>query len=195
MSHQPLSDAALDQLLRTARTAHKWLDRPVTDEQIHQLYELVKFGPTTANSQPGRFVFVRSAEAKEKLRPALSSTIVDKTMAAPVVAIAAYDLKFYENLPKTFPRAPTAKDWYVAIAEQTALRNGSLSGGYMILAARAMGLDCGPMSGFKNDVVDAAFFPDGRWKSNFLCNIGYGDFSAANPRDPRLTFDEACKIV
>ena len=190
---------ALDLLFRQART-HSSLSGAVTDDQLRALYDLAKWGPTTLNSQPGRFVFVRSKEAKEKLAPALSPGNLDKTMAAPVTALIAYDAQFYDNLPRTFPHRPEANkafmgDEKATYANVTALRNSSLQGAYMIIAARALGLDCGPMSGFDNAKVDAAFFPDGRWKSNFLCNLGRGDPAKVAPRNPRLTFEEACRIV
>jgi 3-hydroxypropanoate dehydrogenase len=190
---------ALDVLFREAHSTHAFTE-PVTDEQIRALYDLLKWGPTTLNTQPGRFVFVRSKEAKEKLAPALSPGNLDKTMAAPVTAIVAYDSQFYENLPRTFPHRPEANkafmgDEKAAYANVTALRNSSLQGAYLIIAARALGLACGPMSGFDNAKVDAAFFPDGRWKSNFLCNFGRGDPTKVMPRNPRLTFEEACRIV
>ena len=190
---------ALDVLFREAHSTHAFTE-PVTDEQIRALYELMKWGPTAFNMQPGRFVFVRSKEAKEKLAPALSPANLEKTMQAPVTAIVAYDLRFYENLPKTFPHRPEANkafmgDEKLAHAERTALRNSSLQGAYMIIAARALGLDCGPMSGFDNAKVDAAFFADGRWKSNFLCNLGRADRAKVIPRNPRLTFEEACRIA
>jgi 3-hydroxypropanoate dehydrogenase len=190
---------ALDVLFREAHSTHAFTE-PVTDEQLRELYELMKWGPTTFNTQPARFVFVRSKEAKEKLAPALTPANLDKTMQAPVTAIVAYDLRFYDNLPKAFPHRPEANkafmgDEKLAHAERTALRNSSLQGAYMIIAARALGLDCGPMSGFDNAKVDAAFFPDGRWKSNFLCNLGRGDATKVIPRNPRLTFEEACRIV
>lgn len=193
-----LDDRSLDVIFRAARTQNGFLDQPVTDAQLRALYDLLKWGPTTMNSQPARFVFVRSKEAKERLRPALSPGNVDKTMAAPVTVIVAYDTRFYENLPRTFPNNPNAraafegKDAHIAT---TALRNGSLQGAYLIIAARALGLDCGPMSGFDNARVDEAFFPDGRWKSNFLCNLGRGDPAKVFPRNPRLAFEEACRIV
>jgi 3-hydroxypropanoate dehydrogenase len=159
----------------------------------------MKWGPTTMNTQPGRIVFVRSKEAKEKLKPALSPGNLDKTMAAPATAIIAHDLLFYENLPKTFPHRPEAKNGFMgedkkAGNEKVAFRNGSMQGAYFIIAARMLGLDTGPMSGFDNAKVDAAFFPDGRWKSNFLCNIGHGDASKVFQRLPRLAFEEACRI-
>jgi len=193
-----LDAKALDTIFRQART-HNAISGPVTDAQLRELYDLMKWGPTTMNTQPGRIVFVRSKEAKEKLRPALSPGNLDKTMAAPVTAIIAYDLMFYENLPKTFPHRPDAINGFKgddkkAGNEKLAFRNGSLQGAYFIIAARALGLDCGPMSGFDNAKVDAAFFPDGRWKSNFLVNIGKGDPAKVMPRNPRLTFEEACRI-
>ena len=191
-----LDDKALDTIFRQART-HNVISGPVSDAQLREVYELMKLGPTTMNTQPMRIVFVRSKEAKEKLRPALSPGNLDKTMAAPVTAIIAYDLRFYENLPRMFPNRPEAinnflGDDKLAANERTAFRNGTLQGGYFIIAARALALDCGPMSGFDNAKVDAAFFPDGRWKSNFLCNVGKGDASKLFPRNPRITFEEAC---
>jgi len=195
-----IDSIALDVLFRTARTQNGFLDRPVSDDQLRQIYDLMKWGPTTQNSQPMRIVFVRSKQAKEKLAPALSPGNLDKTMNAPVTAIVAYDTRFYEHLPRTFPNNPAAKGNYEgedkkAHVERTALRNSSLQGAYFILAARALGLDCGPMSGFDNAKVDAAFFPDGRYKSNFLINLGHGDPSKVFPRNPRLEFDESCKIL
>ena len=194
-----LDDHALDLIFREAHTPQGFLDDPVTDDKLRQVYELMKWGPTTLNSQPGRLVFVRSKAAKEKLAPALSAGNLDKTMKAQVTAIIAYDSRFYENLPKTFPNNPKAKDNFAgedkkAMVDRVALRNGSLQGAYFIIAARALGLDCGPMSGFDNAKVDAAFFPDGRWKSNFLVNVGKGDPAKIFPRNPRLSFDEACRI-
>ncbi len=193
-----LDAKALDTIFRQART-HNAISGPVTDARLRELYDLMKWGPTTMNTQPGRIVFVRSKEAKEKLRPALSPGNLDKTMAAPVTAIIAYDLMFYENLPKTFPHRPDAINGFKgddkkAGNEKAAFRNGSLQGAYFIIAARALDLDCGPMSGFDNAKVDAAFFPDGRWKSNFLVNIGKGDPAKVMPRNPRLDFEEACRI-
>jgi len=195
-----IDSKALDVLFRTARTQNGFLDRPVSDDQLRQIYDLMKWGPTTQNSQPMRIVFARSKQAKEKLAPALSPGNLDKTMKAPVTAIVAYDTRFYEHLPRTFPNNPAAKGNYEgedkrAHVERTALRNSSLQGAYFILAARAFGLDCGPMSGFDNAKVDAAFFPDGRYKSNFLINVGHGDPSKVFPRNPRLEFDESCKIL
>jgi 3-hydroxypropanoate dehydrogenase len=195
---EKLADTALDQLFRTARTFNAWLPKDVTDEQVHQLYELTKFGPTSANSSPMRVVFVKSKEAKEKLAPFLSEANRDKTMHAPVTAIVAQDQAFYEKLPQLFPHAD-AKSWFVGnqpMIDATAFRNSTLQGAYLILAARSLGLDCGPMSGFDQAGVDEAFFAGSTLKSNFLINIGYGDASRALfPRSPRLSFDEACKIV
>jgi 3-hydroxypropanoate dehydrogenase len=189
--------ATLDRIFRTARTYRTWLDRPVADETLHAVYELMKWGPTTANTCPARIVFVRSPEAKKKLKPALDAGNVVQTMAAPVTAIVAYDLEFYEQMRKLAPHADV-RSWFAGKPEAhlrtTALRNGSLQGGYLIIAARAVGLDCGPMSGFDNAKVDAAFFPDGKVESNFLCNLGYGDPAKLWPRAPRLSFAEACTI-
>ena len=196
--HAPIADAALDQLFRTARTHTAWLDIPVSDETLRQIYELMKWGPTSGNLCPARIVFVRSAAAKERLRPALAAGNVDKVMSAPATAIVAYDLKFYDRQPTLAPHNPRGRETLAAspaLAEATAFRNSSLQGGYFILAARALGLDCGPMSGFDNVKVDEEFFADGQLKSNFLCNIGYGDPSRLRPRQPRLTFDEACSII
>jgi 3-hydroxypropanoate dehydrogenase len=193
------SDAVLDTLLREARgTQNAWQDRPVEDALLHRLWDLLRWGPTSANCSPARLFFLKSRAAKERLGPALSSNNFDKTMAAPVTAIVAYDTQFYEFLPKLFPRNPAAASWFTsspAFAQETAVRNGTLQGGYLIIAARALGLDCGAMSGFKNAVVDQEFFPDGRLKSNFLCNLGYAVAGGLPPRDPRLAFDEACRIL
>ncbi|TCV92144.1 3-hydroxypropanoate dehydrogenase [Luteibacter rhizovicinus] len=194
----PLNDAALDQLFLAARTYNAWLPKEVTDEQLHRLYELAKFGPTAANSSPMRVVFVKSKEAKAKLEPALSESNKAKTMVAPVTAIVATDFEFYEKLPKLFPHAD-ARSWFVgndASIQSTGFRNGSLQGAYLIVAARALGLDCGPMSGFDNETVDKAFFAGTQIKSNFLVNIGYGDASTnLFGRLPRLDFDEAVTIA
>jgi 3-hydroxypropanoate dehydrogenase len=192
----PLPDAALDQIFRHARTFPAFQDQPVSPETLQQIYDLMKWGPTTMNTNPCRIVFVLSAAAKSKLAPALSASNVDKTMAAPATAILAYDLEFYEKLPKLFPHTD-ARSVFAGKPElirTAAFRNASMQGGYFILAARALGLDCGPMSGFDNAKVDAAFFPDGKIKSNFLCNLGYGNPTSVKPRNPRLTFDEACRI-
>jgi nitroreductase len=195
---QPLPDAALDQLFRCARTFNKFTERAVDDATLQQLYALYCWGPTSLNCQPARVVFVRSAEAKEQLKSALMTNNVDKTMAAPVTAIIAFDSAFFEHLPTQFPALPGARDMFAsnpALAAETAMRNGSLQGAYLILAARALGLDAGPMSGFASPLVDAAFFPDGRWKSNFLVNLGWGDPAGNRPRGPRLAFDEAIRIA
>jgi 3-hydroxypropanoate dehydrogenase len=165
---------------------------------LREVYDLMKWGPTSANSSPARILFLRTPEAKERLRPALSPNNLDKTMKAPVTAILAYDVKFYENLARLLPNNPAAREWFAnspQLAEVTAFRNGTLQGGYFILAARALGLDCGPMSGFDNAKVDAEFFLGTSVKSNFLCNVGYGDASKLFPRNPRLDFDEACKLL
>ncbi len=195
-----LDGKSLDVLFRTARTQNGFLDKPVTDDQLRQIHELMKWGPTTMNTQPARFVFLRAKAARERLRPALSPGNLDKTMAAPLTAIIAFDLRFYEHLPQVFPHNQNAINAFkgedkLANTERAAFRNGSLQGAYFLLAARALGLDCGPMSGFDNAKVDAEFFPDGRFKSNFLCNLGYGDPSKVMPRSPRLAFDEACKLL
>jgi 3-hydroxypropanoate dehydrogenase len=193
----PVPDAALDLLWRKARSFDDYTAQPVTDAELRALYDLAKWGPTTANSQPQRLVFVRSAEGKAKLEQALSSQNKKKVLSAPVVAILAYDMRFFEHLPKLFHN-PQARSWYETTPDQirtTALRNATLQGAYVMLAARAMGLDCGPMSGFKNDVVDAAFFPDGRFKSNFLCCIGHGNRETLPKQDYRFAFDEVCTIV
>jgi 3-hydroxypropanoate dehydrogenase len=194
-----IDDRALDQLFRTARTHNAWTDRAVTDAELIQVYDLMKWGPTSANCSPARIVFVRSSKAKEKLKPALSAGNLAKTMAAPVTAILAFDTRFYDLLPRLFPHNLDARSWFAgeekaATTAIAAFRNGTLQGGYFLLAARAVGLDCGPMSGFDNAKIDAAFFPDGRFKSNFLCNLGHGDSAGLFPRSPRLPFDETCRI-
>jgi len=193
-----LSEAALDQLFREARTFNAWLRKDVSEDQLHQLYELAKFGPTSANASPMRVVFVKSKEAKAKLAPFLSEGNRAKTMEAPVTAIIATDHAFYEHLPTLFPHAD-ARSWFVGnqpLIDATAFRNATLQGAYVLLSARALGLDCGPMSGFDQAGVDAAFFAGTTIKSNFLINIGYGDASRdLFPRSPRLSFDEACKIA
>lgn len=197
MSATALDTSALQQLFSDARTYSYFTAQPVADETLHALYEQLKFGPTSANGSPARFVFVRSPEAKEKLRPALAAGNVDKTLAAPVTVIVAHDLAFFEQLPLLSPHVD-ARSWFVgnpALAETTAFRNGSLQGAYLMLAARALGLDCGPMSGFDNATLDAAFFAGTQIKSNFLINLGYGDPARLHPRAPRLDFDTACQIV
>ncbi len=192
-----LDRASLDQLFREARTNNGWLDRPVSDEQLRGIYELMKWGPTSANSSPARLVFLRSREAKQRLVPALAPGNVDQTLQAPVAAIVAQDIEFYERLPELFPHGD-ARSWFVGnqpLIETIAFRNSSLQGAYLILAARALGLDAEPMSGFDNETVDREFFPDRRVKSNFLVNIGYGDPSKLPPRGPRLAFEEAVQIL
>jgi len=193
----PLDASALDELFRDARTQNAWTDQPITDDDLIAIFDLLKWGPTSANCSPARFVFVRSAEAKEKLRPALSAGNTAKTLAAPVTAIVAYDPKFYDQLPKLFPHVD-ARAWFVtseALAEETAFRNGTLQGGYFILAARALGIDAGPMSGFDKAKVEAAFLAEKGWKANFLINLGHGDATKLLARHPRLSFAEAAEIV
>jgi 3-hydroxypropanoate dehydrogenase len=193
-----LSETSLDQLFRNARTFNAWLLKEVSDEQLHQLYELAKFGPTSANASPMRVVFVKSKQAKAKLGQFLSEANRAKTMEAPVTAIVATDHEFYEQLPKLFPHAD-ARSWFVGnqpLIDATAFRNATLQGAYVLMAARALGLDCGPMSGYDQAGVDGAFFAGTAIKSNFLINIGYGDASRnLFPRSPRLAFDEACTIA
>ncbi len=192
-----ISQDALDQLFLKARTHNAWLDKPVPDELLKALVDVMKWGPTSANQSPARIVFVKSPEAKARLRPHLLGGNVEKTMQAPVCAIIGHDLDFYEHLPRLFPHTD-AKSWFVgneALIETSAFRNGTLQGGYFILAARALGLDCGPMSGFDNNGVDREFFAGTRIKSNFLCNLGYGDPAALFPRSPRFAFDEIAKII
>ena len=192
-----LDSHALDALFRDARTQNKWTDQPVSDAELQALYDLVKFGPTSANASPARFVFVRTTEGKEKLKPSLSAGNLDKTMAAPVTVIVAYDPKFYDELPNLFPHAD-ARSWFLgneALAQDTAFRNSTLQGGYLIMAARAIGLDCGPMSGFDKSKVDAAFFAESGWKANFLINLGHGDAAGLFARSPRLDFDQAAILA
>jgi 3-hydroxypropanoate dehydrogenase len=193
-----LDPAALDRLFLEARTQNGWLPTPVSDETLRRIYDIAKMGPTSANSCPARFVFLRTAAAKARLLPALSPGNVDKTKQAPVTAIIGYDTRFFEWMPtKLFAHRPDMADNYAkkpALAEITAFRNGTLQGAYFMLAARAVGLDVGGMSGFDNAKVDAEFFPDGRVKSNFLCNLGHGDPTKVLPRLPRLDFDEACTL-
>jgi len=195
--HAPLPESALNQLFHDARTLTAWLPQPVPAALLRQAYELARLGPTSANSSPARFVFITSPESKERLRSALAPGNVDKTMAAPVTVIVAWDAEFYEKLPALFPHADMRQHFVgnAKLAEETAFRNSSLAGGYFILAARALGLDCGPMSGFDAGKVNAEFFSDGKWKANFLCNLGYGDRSTLRPRNPRLPFEEAARIL
>jgi 3-hydroxypropanoate dehydrogenase len=193
-----VSDESLAVIFREARTYSAWLDKPIDDALLRQVYDLARLGPTSANMCPMRVVFVKSKEGKEKLKPALDAGNVAKTMSAPVTAILAMDVHFFEMLPKLFPHAD-AKAWFkdlpANVLEYTALRNSSLQGAYFMLAARSLGLDCGPMSGFDNGKVDAAFFAGTTVKSNFLCNLGHGDPSKLYPRSPRLSFEEACRMV
>lgn len=193
-----VNDEALDICFRKARTYRAWLDRPVTDESLHHLYDLMKLGPTSGNCFPIRILFLRSLQAKERLRPALAPNNVDKTMTAPVTAIVAYDLNFTEHA-KLFVENPALQERFAGLPadkkEMLALKSASLQGGYFILAARAVGLDCGPMGGFDNAKVDQEFFSGGTVKSNFLCNLGYGNPATLRPRSPRLEFDEACKLL
>jgi len=192
-----ISSDALDQLFRQARTHSAWLPTRVSVETLREVYELARMGPTSANSTPARFVFLQSEAAKARLLPALAPGNVEKTKTAPVTVIVAWDTEFYDKLPQLFPHA-NMRSYFVgnqALIDETAFRNSSLQGGYFILAARALGLDCGPMSGFDPAKVNAEFFPDGKWKANFLCNLGYGDRSKLFPRNPRLEFDEACRVL
>ncbi len=194
---ETLDDRALDVLFRKARTHNAWQNRDVPDAVLHQIYNLTKMGPTSANCSPLRIVYVKSPAAKEKLLACLDKGNIDKTKSAPVTAILAYDVQFYELLPQLFPHTD-AKSWFAgndALIQETAFRNSSIQGAYFMLAARSLGLDCGAMSGFDKKKCDAAFFPDGRFKSNFLCNIGYGDASKLFQQSPRLSFDQACKIA
>ena len=193
-----VDDAAVDILFRNARTQNGWLPTPVSDAQLRAIYDVMKWGSTSANCCPARLIFLRTPEAKARLIPALSPGNVDKTKAAPVTAIIGYDTRFYELMVKLFPHRPDMADNYknnATLAQITAFRNGTLQGAYFMLAARAVGLDIGGMSGFDNAKVDAEFFPDGRVKSNFLCNVGHGDPSKVLPRLPRLAFEEACTLL
>jgi 3-hydroxypropanoate dehydrogenase len=193
-----LDDAGLDLIFRNARTQNGWRDKPVAVETLREIYDLMKLGPTSANCTPLRIVFLTTPAAKERLMPALGPTNIEKTRAAPVTAILGYDLEFYEKLPRLFPHNQEARSWFAgkpAAIESTAFRNSSLQGAYFIIAARALGLDCGPMSGFDPAKVDAEFFPDGKVKSNFLCNLGHGDPSKVYGRSPRLMFEEACTVL
>jgi 3-hydroxypropanoate dehydrogenase len=207
-----VEDAVLDTLFREARTYSKWLPRPIADKTLHELWDVIKWAPTSANAEPARFAFLRSKESKERLRPALAPLNVEKTMTAPVTVIVGYDLRFYERLPKLFPQNPGMAKLFESnpeMVETTAKRNSSLQGAYLIMAARALGLDCGAMSGFDNAKVDEEFFaagkpcfgcdqeffPEGHVKTNFLCNLGYGDPASLFPRLPRLSFNEACSLL
>ena len=192
-----ISDEALDQLFREARTHTAWLPKPVPVSLLREIYELARMGPTSANSSPGRFVFITTAEAKKRLLPAMAPGNVEKTRLAPVNVIIAWDTEFHEHLPRLFPQSDM-RSYFVgnrALIDETAFRNSSLQGAYFMMAARALGLDCGPMSGFDAAKVNAEFFPEGKWKANFLCNLGYGDHSKLFPRNPRLDFEEACVVL
>lgn len=194
---EPLKDAVLDQLFLKARTFNAWDPKPVSEATLRRLWDIARMGPTSANCSPARIVFLTTPAAKEKLKPALLPTNVEKTMTAPVTAIVGHDLEFYEHLPRLFPHTD-ARSWFAGKPDHiaaTAFRNGTLQGAYLILAARALGLDCGPMSGFDNAMVDRLFFPGGQVKSNFLCNIGHGEAKNLFPRSPRFAFEEACRIA
>lgn len=194
---EAIHHAALTQIFLDARTLHRWQNRPVTEQLLRQIYDIAKMGPTSANSLPLRILFLRTAEAKARLKPHLAQGNVEPVMAAPVTAIFAQDMRFYDYLPRTFPHTD-AKSWFAGnphLITQTAFRNSSLQAAYFMIAARALGLDCGPMSGFSNDGVDKEFFPEGRYQSNFICNLGYGDRSRLHPRNPRLSFEETCEIL
>ena len=198
MPLSPINDAALDQIFRDARTQNGWKDEPVGDDTLKAIYDLYKFGPTSANCSPMRVLFLRTKEAKEKLKPLMMEGNQAKTMAAPVVAILGFDTLFYEKLPDLFPHDQTAKSWFEGeekTGNVTAFRNGTLQGAYFMIAARALGLDCGPMSGFDNDAVDAEFFGNGKIKSNFICAIGHGDPGALFDRSPRMAFEDACRLL
>lgn len=193
-----IADAGLDQIFRQARSHSFWQDKPLTETLIEATYDLAKWGPTSANCCPARFVFVKSDEAKARLKPFLIPTNVDKVMTAPATVIIAHDLEFYEKIPELFIHNPGARDWFAgndALIQTTAFRNGTLQGAYLMIAARALGLDCGPMSGFDNAGVDKEFFDGTNWKSNFLCAIGYGEQDQLFPRNPRLSFGDACQII
>lgn len=197
MGANVLTDRDFDILFREAHTANGWLDKPVGDETLQKIYDIMKLGATSANCCPARIVFVKTPEAKARLKPLLDAGNVEKTMAAPVTAIFGYDMEFYEHMGFLFPHTD-AKAWYVGkpkLIEDTAFRNGTLQAAYFMLAARAFGLDCGPMSGFDNARVDAEFFPGGKVRSNFLCNLGHADPAKNHPRGPKFGFDEVCKIV
>ncbi|HTW93768.1 MAG TPA: malonic semialdehyde reductase [Tepidisphaeraceae bacterium] len=193
----PVSEDCLKTIFHEARTYSAWLDKPVDDALLVKAYDIARLGPTSANMSPMRITFIKSKEAKLRLKPTLSPGNVDKTMAAPVTAIIAMDIHFFEHLPKLFPQAD-ARSWFkdlpANVLETMALRNSSLQGGYFMIACRALGLDCGPMSGFDNAKLDAEFFAGTPIKSNFLCNIGYGDATKLHPRNPRFDFAEACRI-
>lgn len=197
IKHEPIPGAALDQLFRHARTRSEWLPKPVPVEMLREIYDLARLGPTSANSQPARFVFITSEEAKKRLLPAMSEGNREKTRLAPVTVLVAWDTTFYDHLPRTFPHRDMRSIFAgnPTRAEENAFRNSTLGGAYFMLAARALGLDCGPMSGFDAAKVNAEFFPNGKWKINFICNLGYGDSSKDYPRNPRLEFEEAAQVL
>ncbi|MYM24952.1 malonic semialdehyde reductase [Duganella sp. FT135W] len=193
-----LDDAGLDLLFRAARSHNGWLLKTVDDELLVQVYDLMKLCPTSVNGSPARVLFLRTAEARERLLPAINPGNVDKVRDAPVVAVIGYDLQFHAHLPQLFPHNPTAATLFAnnaVLAEATAFRNGSLQGAYLMLAARALGLDCGPVSGFDAAAVNREFFPDGRVRVNFICNLGHGDHAKIFPRSPRLRFDQVCTLL
>jgi 3-hydroxypropanoate dehydrogenase len=197
MDHHAVNDEALDTIFRSARTQNKWLDKPVSTALLMAVYDLMRMGPTSANCSPARIVFAVSTEAKERLATHSSAANAPKVRSAPATAIIGYDLDFALRLPKLFPHNQDAKNWFTdpVLEQTTAFRNGSLQGAYFIIAARSLGLDCGPMSGFNNEAIDKAFFAGTRTKSNFICSVGHGDPSGLFDRSPRLSFDEACKLV
>jgi len=198
MKNQPASDAILDQLFRQARSHNGWQEREVSDEQLQQIYDLMKMGPTSLNSCPARIVFIKSQNAKLRLKECVNEGNVKKSMTAPVVALIGMDMEFYRKLEKLWPHQKDAASWYTGNPEKTrevAFRNSTLQGAYFIMAVRSMGLDAGPMTGFNFAKMDETFFPDGTIKSNFICAIGYGDEARLYPRGPRLDFDEACSII
>ena len=193
-----IDEAGLDLIFRKARTQNSWHPKAVAEDLLRRVYDLMKMGPTSANCSPARFIFVTGPEGKDKLKPALSGSNLAKTMSAPVTAIIGYDMQFYDLLPELFPHDLSARTWFEGSAEMiqdTAFRNSTLQGAYLMIAARSLGLDCGPMSGFDQAKVNAAFWPEGRNKANFLCSIGYGDDAEIFPRGPRLAFEQTCQII
>lgn len=197
MPKKILSDEGLDLLFREARSYNSWSDKPISDITLQAVYDLFRWAPTSANCSPARLVFLTTDKAREKLRPHLLQGNLDKVATAPVTVIIGYDIEFYRRMDTLFPHNPDAKNWFTTregLAEETAFRNGTLQGAYLMMAARSLGLDCGPMSGFDNQAVDAAFFPDSTIKSNFLCALGYGTRDKLFPRLPRLAFEEACRV-
>lgn len=197
MTSEILTSQVFERLFTKAHTAKAWQDRPVEDGILKEIYDVMKFGPTSANACPLRITFVKTKEAKEKLKPFLSADNIDKTMAAPVTALFAQDMKFYDHLPFLYPQAD-ARSWFAGnekVIADTAFRNSSLQAAYFMITARGFGLDCGPMSGFDAEKINAAFFPDSRFKVNFICNLGYGAAEGFYPRNPRLEFRDVCRIV